>query len=99
MEIYFYSSGVRREAVMKNHMQISSLKMFLVSVGFLKNTIIISDISEMEVAPLYKLLVHCLHRFLRSLIILFILFKLLSTASTLECMPIVREGWNAIGIG
>ena len=52
----------------------------------------------MEVAPLYKLLVHCLHRFLRSLIILFILFKLLSTASTLECMPIVREGWNAIGM-
>ena len=46
MEIYFYSSGVRREAVMKNHMQISSLKMFLVSVGFLKNTIIISDIRD-----------------------------------------------------
>ena len=48
MEIYFYSSGVRREAVMKNHMQISSLKMFLVSFGFLKNTIIISDIRDVD---------------------------------------------------
>ena len=46
MEIYFYSSGVRREAVMKNHMQISSLKMFLGSVGFLRNTIIIADIRD-----------------------------------------------------
>ena len=50
----------------------------------------------MEVAPVYKLLVHCLQFSLFTLLIL--LFKLLYTVA---CVPIdvVREGWNAIGTG
>ena len=49
----------------------------------------------MEVAPRYKLLT------LLTLFNTYILLKLLYTAKTLACMPtyIVREGYNAIGVG
>ena len=49
----------------------------------------------MEVAPRFKVIT------LLTWFTLFILFKLLYTAKTLACMPtyIVREGYNAIGVG
>ena len=69
--------------------------------------------SQMDVAPRYKLLtlltpltlltwLPLLTLFkLSTLLTLFILLKLLYTAKTLASMPIyiVREGWNAIGMG